>query len=344
LWLQRLFLSVSAGETLPPRARIDQHQQIGAATMALFKTSPKKILITAIGARDKLRTRLADAEAAVGDLRSEAERLALDGATDDALSAAEGKTRVMIDRTATLRPSLSKAEAEVSRLEAARDEAADMALREATGAEVELLAREVCEDADAFVKAAAKLADSSLRASVIVPEAGGIVQFSRAAISEIPAGADLTGRLLRNHRAAVLDHRAPATLAQPPAAYSAPVPTALPLTQVFLLHACKWKDHGGTQRQSAKWRDIEVSAAQAETALRLKLATTMSDPRRKQLHPLASGNAEKSWLNDLDAMIGPNIPKPEDGMTAIDPIKASEPPTTFTAVDRGPPITLRVAR
>jgi hypothetical protein len=302
--------------------------------MALFKTSPEKQLSNAIGARAALIARLSDAEVVIIERQTAAEQAAMDGADDDALTAAENKLRAAQERRVTLRAALSKSEALVCRLEHERDEAADAAQREKTAAEVELLAREVVEAGEAFVAAAAKLADCSLRASAVVPEAGGLVRFAGACRSEIPAGGDLVAKLLRNHGAAVLARSAPPTLAKPPEAV-APVSTTKPeLVQVFLLHACTWRDHGGVQRVSGKWRDCELSPSQAETALRLKLAAPMTDERRKQLLGQSPGHPEPGWLNDIDLEIGPDVPaKSEDG-AAVETILASSP---FTVVTNGEP-------
>jgi hypothetical protein len=302
----------------------------------LFQKSPEKILINATNSRDQLRTRLTDAEAAIVDLRAEAERLALDGASDDVLLAAETKTRVMVDRTQTFKGSLATAEALVSRLEAARDEQADTAQRTETAASIELLSREVIEAADAFVKAAAALADCANRASVAgAPESAGLVKFAQAVQSEIPAGADLVSRLLRNHRAAVLARTAPALLAQPPAAYIAPAATKPALVQVFALDALVWTDGDGRLQRRGKWNDVELPQHCAARGLRLKWCTTMDDPRRKQLRNQAAGNPDHHWCKNLDKEPDPVV---EEDRPAPELHSAFEKPTI------GKPFNLKVAR
>jgi hypothetical protein len=303
--------------------------------MALFQKSPEKILAKAISARDQLITRLSDAEAAVVDRRSAAEQLALDGSSDDSLSAAEASTRVMIDRIATLRGSLAKAEAEVARLEHERDEAADFAQREQTAAEIELLARGLIESGEKFVEAAAVLADCALRASVVVPEAGGLVRFAGAVRSEIPAGGDLVAKLLRTHGAAVLARSAPSVLAAPPPACTAPVVTKPALMQVFTLDSISWTDADGRLQRLGKWRDVELPQHCAARGLRLKFCTTMDDPRRMQLHGQASGHPEPHWCKDLDKEPDPVV---DEDRPAPEVHSAFEKPTI------GQPFTLKVAR
>src|SRR5258708_9639900 len=163
---------------MPRDQRTDQDglQQTGTR-MGLFKMSQEKQIVAAISARDKITARLADAERAVTDHRQAAEALALDGASDDALDAAEAKTRASVDRAATLRAALAQSVIVVANLERERDEAADRKQREATSAETEQLARRMTDACARLVADAAALADWTARAAAVVPEAGGVLNF-----------------------------------------------------------------------------------------------------------------------------------------------------------------------
>src|SRR5258708_16739574 len=249
------------------RAYRSGSQQIGTR-MALFKASPEKQLTTAITARDKLCTRLTDTEAAVIDLRSAAERLALDGASDEMLSTAEGKTRAMLDRAETLRAALAQATAHVARIEHEQAQADDAAHREETAAKVELLAREVIEAANAVAAAGAALAECATKAVVAAPEAGGVHAFALAC-REIPAAGELIAKLLRVHSAAGLAGTAPPLLAKPPESYVAPVGAKPALTQVFALHALRGADEHGMGRQIGKWRDVSLPPCAPFRSMRL---------------------------------------------------------------------------
>jgi hypothetical protein len=275
--------------------------------MAVFSKSPAKQLADAQAARDRLTEQLRDAEIAVNDLRKEAARLAVLGATEEALSAAEARTREKVDRVTTLQSALTQSKATVADLERERDQAADAALRDKTSTETEALARRMHEGCAKLVADAAALADWSTRSAAVVPESGGLVHLCAVIGNEIPAASDLIAKLLRVHAQAVLDGRAAASLPEPMQPYVQP-PVNKPATvQIFSLHALRWIDHEGTVRVSGKWRDCELPPALAEKAIRLKLAAPMSDPRRQKLVGQSPGHPEPAWLNDLNAEVGPNI-------------------------------------
>jgi chromosome segregation ATPase len=200
--------------------------------MALFKTSFEKQIqrierdmAEAIGKRDELSTRLANAETAVADLKQTAERLALDGASDDVLAAAEANTRIMLDRITTFRAALAQTENRVAELERSRDEHADKKLRDETAAAVELLAREMMEAARVFDSAAARLAACTERAAPMVYEATGVQNFVAICRTEMPQATDTLAKLLRAHAVGVIEGSQPAALRQPEAP---PEPIAWP--------------------------------------------------------------------------------------------------------------------
>ena len=184
----------------------------GNTHMGLFKMSLEKQITAAKAARDKLIARLADAEVAITERRTAAEQLALDGATDDELTLCEDKLRAAQDRRVTLKAALIKGEAEVSRLEMERDQAADRKQREATSIEVEQLARAISSDYARLVAAAATATDHTARASAVVPESGGALNLFQIIATQLPDAATLIGRLLRAHGEAVRDGRAAAAM------------------------------------------------------------------------------------------------------------------------------------
>jgi hypothetical protein len=180
--------------------------------MALFRASPEKQIVTATAARDKLAERLRDAEIAVADLRQEAERLALDGADDSVLSAAEARTRETVDRVMTLQAALTQSKTAIANLERERDEQADRKTREATSVEIEGIARAISSDCSRLIAVAASLHDHTGRASAVVAESGGLLNLTQVVAIQVPEAATLIGKLLRVHAQAVLDGRAAATL------------------------------------------------------------------------------------------------------------------------------------
>jgi hypothetical protein len=303
--------------------------------MGLFKMSQEKQIVAAISARDKITARLADAERAVTDHRQVAEALALDGASDDALDAAEAKTRASVDRAATLRAALAQSVIVVANLERERDEAADRKQREATSSEVEQLARRMTDACARLVADAAALADWTARAAAVVPEAGGVLNFCVIVGNEIPAASSMISRLLRVHAQAVLDGRAAAVMPKAMEAYVAPpAPTNPPSQVLFCLRSVKWVDDAGQQRIAGKFEDAEVPVRLVGKALKCGACVPMTDPRRRELHGTQGGFPPRlDTATDLDV----------DPATQVssEPILASSP---FTVVDRGGPIQMKIAR
>jgi hypothetical protein len=271
--------------------------------MPIFSKSPAKVLADAKAARDKLAERLRDAEIAVADLRQEAERLALDGATDEALSAAEARTREKVDRVTTLQAALTQSKTAVADLERERDEAADRKQREAISAETEALARAISSDCSRLIAIAASLHDHTSRAFVVVPESAGVAHLCQIIASQIPEASTLIGQLLRAHGQAVLDGRAAATLKEPEA-FAAPPPTPArpPTMTLFCLgKPVKWVDANGKLHVAAKFTDVTLPLKPARRGLELRLLVQLDDPVRKQAHRTVGGSGDPSLAVDLDA-------------------------------------------
>jgi hypothetical protein len=113
-----------------------------------------------------------------------------------------------------------------------------------------------------------------------------------------------------------------------------------PLTSLFTLHAIKWVDHHGMQRQSGKWCDVQLPAESAARALRLGMCAPINDPRRTTHRGHGGGFAPRAnWLNDIDNEVGPDI---ADGASrkADDPIVHS----AFQPATVGKPYTAQIAR
>jgi hypothetical protein len=303
--------------------------------MAFFKPNISKQLATAISQRDALVARLSDAEVAIIERQTAAEQAALDGASDDVLAAAEGKLRAAQDRRMTLRAALTKAEAAVTDLEHARDEAADRALRERTGAQVELLARELVDTVASMVEAADRLSACTYRANTVVPEAASLNHFAQLAKGEIPAAGEMIARLLRQHAAAVLAGHAPAAMPLPPEAYIEPAaPAASPTQTLFCLRSVKWTDDAGQQRIAGPFQDAELPVPLVPRALKSGACVPLTDPRRRELYGAQPGHPRAATALDLDAEPEPPVRSPTE------PIQHS----AFEQPRIGEPYTLRIAR
>jgi hypothetical protein len=300
--------------------------------MGIFKPTIDKQIATARDTRDKLIARLSESEAAIIACQTKAEQLALDGASDDILTGAENALRAAQDRRATLRAALTKASSECDRLEKERGDAADRKTREETAAALELLSRECVESAEAVRAAVDRLYACMVKAATIAPEASGLATFSEMARVEIPSGAELIAKLLRQNREQVLAGHAPARMPMVPEPFVQPsAPAREPTAMLFALRPVKWRDEFGKQRMGGKFQDCEVPQRLAARALQSGAVVSLDNPLRRQYGSQGGPVPHASSAFDLDAEASP---EPEH--VAEPPIVHSE----FERVDRGPPFVL----
>jgi hypothetical protein len=306
--------------------------------MALFQKSTP--LEAAIAARVKLRNRLAESEAAIATATSAANALALDGADDAVLDAAESQVRNRVDRVTTLTAALTESNTQIARLEAERDEVLDHAERSTTVVEFHKKLKEIDAAEKDLLAAIVRMNTVTEWAHLYVPEAAGVKSFLMVAKAQLTNAMAVIGRCLREHAAAILRHDEPAALRTVEVAPVLAVVEVPELRQMFTSHAITWIDHSGSQRILGKWQDVELPISEALFALKAKLVMLPTDERCKKLRGLSPGHPEPSWLNNLTTKIGPDIPVVEGNAgAAVDPIRSSAGP--FTVVDRGPAVTVR---
>lgn len=303
--------------------------------MPIFSKSPAKQLADTINARDKLAERLRDAEIAVTDLRQEAERLALLGADDAQLSAAEARTREKADRVMTLQAALAQSKAAVADLERARDEAADKKQRQETSTECEALARRMSEGCAKLVADAAALSDWTARAVPVVWEANGLLGFCDIIAKEIPAASELIAKLLRIHGQNVLAGSAPAAMRLPPEKYVEPAVAPAPPTQtLFCIRSVKWKNEAGQQQIAGQFQDADLPQHLVARALKSRACVPISDPRRRELHGTAGPyHPNPAHALDLD------LDEPEPAASVAQPTHPA-----FEKVTVGEARILKIAR
>jgi hypothetical protein len=305
--------------------------------MAIFKSNPEKALQRDIDAakanRDRLAAKLAESETAIIERRSTAQALARDGADDSMLDRAEAAIRSAQDRAATIAGAIADVEQQLMVLENNRAENEDRILREKTASEIELLARSVTTAAAALTAAAATLADCTVQAAVVVPEAAGLLNFAVICGNEIPQASDLTSKLLRQHAASVLVGSAPARLPKPPEPYVEPVVERPKTTQLFALRSVRWRDAAGVQQLGQKFSDVNLTELAAVRALKSGACVPISDPLRRKHKGWSTEIPRADLAFDLDA-------DPATEEQPREPIQHSQ----FEQVDRGQGFTLRVAR
>jgi hypothetical protein len=307
-----------------------------------FKTDAAKRLErdldTARAARIKLAERLSAAESAVIEKRSEAQRLARDGADNAALDLAEAAHRGAQDRVVTLAAALAETTELVGALERSVADLADGKLRTETAAAIEKMAEEMEEAAAMFDTGAARLAETTQRAAVIIPDVHGLRAFAMIARAEIPVAVEMVAGILRDRAGATLAGTAPAALPKPespPAAKTLPPPKT---ERVFVLRNVRWREGEGV-RVARRYTDIDLPIELARRGLRSEAACAIADPRRKKFAAMGSVKVGLPSAEDCEALDN-DAESIEAKPTAAEPVKHS----AFERVDRGPAYTIKAPR
>lgn len=305
--------------------------------MALFKSSnPEKQMASDIAAartnRDRLAARLVEAEHAVLERRSAAQRLALDGADDMLLDKAEAALRASQDRATTLASAITDAEQHLVTFEKAQAEYQDQKTRAATAAECEKMATDLEAVAMEFDAAVTGLAAITERAALHVYEASGLNQYASASRLQLPPAIEMIAAGLRGHATAVLSGDAPATLRTPDAPFVETPVVKAPTVLRFALRPVKWIAADGKRCAAQKFTDAALTESAASRGVAMGAVVGMDSPLRKQHHGTAPGHVRVDLALDLDA---------EPVHQQVEPI---EPSSQFTVIDRGGPIPMRVAR
>ena len=184
--------------------------------MSLLKANPEKQLARDLDAarasREKLATRLVEAEATMDERRTLAHRLAREAADDSALDKAETSYRAAQDRCATLTAALKQTDGDIAVLERQISDAADLKSRNATAAQIDNIIVTLERTGRAFEESAAALAECTGRAASFSPDADGLHSFSVRVQAEMPDAVALTVGSLRFKATQVLNGKASATL------------------------------------------------------------------------------------------------------------------------------------
>jgi hypothetical protein len=197
--------------------------------MALFqKSNPEKAAekraTDARAARDKLASRLAQAQGVVAETHKTLQRLVVESADDAALARGEALLHEAERRVATLLPVLSEIENSIPAFDREIADLAEKNLRAATAAETNAIADELIQAAAGFDIAVGILSDASARAALISFEGTGLASFSVSARVEVPAAVEIVSALLREHGRAVLRGDRAATLPTPEAPFVPTIP------------------------------------------------------------------------------------------------------------------------
>jgi hypothetical protein len=258
----------------------------GAKSVNVFKSDPekklKRDLDTARAGRDSLIARLEAAKKLIPERRAAAQKLALEGAADTALDAAEIAIRAAEDRAATFRAALDEAEQQVAQLEKELAEIADRKQRAETAAVIEQRAVRLETAGAAFDAAVAELAEAARDISEIVLDGHPLTAFAMNVRNEVPMATRLIVQGLRDRAKATLSGHAPALLPQAPPTLVKLPPPIEQFEELFFVRRAMWTDADGKLHKIGKFTDSSVPPAQAREALKLGCAKPLSDPIRKK--------------------------------------------------------------
>ena len=148
-------------------------------------------------AHAKLADRLNAAETSVAEKRAAAERVAIAGASDEALDRAEAEMRAAADREQTLRAALAKLDEQVADAEQALAAAVDRRDRDLVADHLEQLATGIAAAYPKFNDAGAELLRAIAEPQSQIPEAAGLANFLNNTRHEVAAACNLLDQELR---------------------------------------------------------------------------------------------------------------------------------------------------
>jgi hypothetical protein len=301
--------------------------------MALFsKSSPEKKfqadIDAARSARDKIASRLADAEAMVIQRRASAQKLAVHG-DDDALSGAEAAKRAAEDRVETLNTALNETDQRLAELERKRDELAEAKKRRETCAEIQRVVEKLENAGQTFDAAVVALGDAAKSAALVVNDGTGLRIFADQLHEAAPPAIELIVSLMRAHSNSVLNGIAPTTLRAPEALAAPPLP-APATTAVYLIKPVRWQDqqHAHFTQHRPAFSQADLPVALAEKAIAVGAAIDITDPRARTL---SRGNAPVHAPLEKCVCLDDNPVDP-----AAEPEPQHEEPIKHSAFNKGP--------
>jgi hypothetical protein len=290
--------------------------------------------------RESLTERLGIAEAAIASYRAQARQLAADGADDKEITKAEGRMRESADRVVTLTGALTDIDKIIAGLESQIDQIIEKRCRAETSAAVNAMADELAEAQAAFTKAAERLEAAARQSGLLIPEGRAVAEFTLSALTQLPPAVEMVTAALRQHAQGVLSGHAPASLPRPaaPAPKLAIVPPPMPTLTLVATKKLKYTDASGAVIVCGAYNRHAFPQALGELALRTSVAVAPDDKRVKDFQ--AAGFATVGTPDEAGcAWLGPagqELPQ-RSGKPGPAPIHSSL--TTFTPMDRGPPIT-----
>ena len=200
-------------------------------------------------AREKLKERLAGAEAVLGDKRAAAETLAITDASDAKLDRAEVDMRAAEDRVDTLRAALAQLDEQIATTERELAGAKAQRAREMAAVELETLAGAIEQANPNYDAAATALIDAIVKSTVSMPETTSFVTNVDAVRREVLSAAQFICAELRvtAARTRAGNSNAASASSQP----EPPPPPEIERETVYSLDPLLWRENGKVCRVRA---------------------------------------------------------------------------------------------
>jgi hypothetical protein len=178
-------------------------QNLGAAIgfFSRRKLNPTERLETVLmdkqAARQSLVRRLDTAEIFVADKRKAGERLALDGASDQALGSAEAATRAAEDRARTLRAALAQLDEQIAETERELRAAVERRYRNSVADWLEARAAAIARAAPGYDVGSSALIEAVTKSAAALPEASSLAADLEAMRREVSTAVERISTELR---------------------------------------------------------------------------------------------------------------------------------------------------
>jgi hypothetical protein len=258
-------------------------------------------------ARQKLADRLSAAETALSEQRTDAERLAVAGATNAKLARAEAKMRTVEDRAKTLRATLVEFDEQVIATERALADARAQRDRDRAADEIEALAAAIEQAGPRFEAGAAALVEAVTKSRARVLEATKFATNVDEMRREVLSAADLICWELRSTAVRTRAGNANVALLAPPEPKQQPAPE-IDRQLIYTLNPLSWSE-GAEVRKVAAFTMVGLPKALLPVALRHQHVDYLSARRVQTLmHVHGSGRLlgepveDNAMFVDLDVL------------------------------------------
>jgi hypothetical protein len=259
-------------------------------------------------ARQKLANRLSVAETALSEQRTDAERLAVAGATNAKLARAEAKMRTVEDRAKTLRAALVEFDEQVIATERALADARAQRDRDKAADEIEALAAAIEQAGPRFEAGAAALVEAVAKGTAQVLEATRFATSVDEMRREVLSAADLICWELRSTAVRTRAGNANVALLAPPEPKQLPAPE-IERQLIYTLNPLSWRE-GNEVRKVAAFTMVGLPKTLLPVALRHQHVDHLSARRVQTLmHVHGSGRLlgepveENALFVDLDVLV-----------------------------------------